>query len=252
MVNIIPFLWNIYTNFVVRREQEAKFIYCDFTESPNTRVFNKNKTVKWYISKEVYPFDYFPNYCKGFTYITNYATMKLLYEQSKLIPRLWLDDVFFSWYSAARLCLLAPHAKRCLLCWYSNERLPRSWRWNFRLQRTQDAHNFLWIFVFQDDPTGRSFTNNSIELGYNQGVDFIILYHLVILHTHRGTMENSDFTSFFTNLFGIENQKLIDMGRDLNKNEPNRAFDCILKTRSLLSKNFDDCRVIKTRVWSTE
>jgi hypothetical protein len=65
MVNLIPFVWNVYTNFVIKHRSDFKFIYCDITEFPNTRVFNKNKTIKWYTPPKVYPFDYFPNYCKG-------------------------------------------------------------------------------------------------------------------------------------------------------------------------------------------
>ncbi len=33
---------------------------------------------------------------KGFSYITNMATVRLMHQQAKIIPRFWIDDVYYT------------------------------------------------------------------------------------------------------------------------------------------------------------
>lgn len=71
----------------------SKFIYCNINEM----AYPMRKNVsKWFVDTNTYPFTLYPKYCEGFAYITNVATIQLMYEQSKIIPRFWIDDVYFT------------------------------------------------------------------------------------------------------------------------------------------------------------
>ncbi|RNA01910.1 beta-1-3-galactosyltransferase 5-like, partial [Brachionus plicatilis] len=73
--------------------KSSKFIYCNINEMAYP--MRKNAS-KWYVDADTYPFTLYPKYCEGFAYITNVATMELMHEQSKIIPRFWIDDVYFT------------------------------------------------------------------------------------------------------------------------------------------------------------
>lgn len=72
---------------------DSTFIYCNI----NDRALPiRNNESKWYVDNDTYPFEYYPRYCEGFAYITNVATIRLMQHQSKIIPRFWIDDVYFT------------------------------------------------------------------------------------------------------------------------------------------------------------
>ena len=70
---------------------ERKFIYCNFIDDA---LVKRNKESKHRVDYQTYPFEYYPRYCEGFAYITNPSTFGLIYEQSHIIPRYWIDDVY--------------------------------------------------------------------------------------------------------------------------------------------------------------
>lgn len=70
---------------------DSKFMYCHVIH--DALPIRKNVS-KWFVSNETYPFEYYPQYCEGFSYITNVPTIKLMLEQSRQIPRFWIDDVY--------------------------------------------------------------------------------------------------------------------------------------------------------------
>lgn len=71
----------------------SKFMFCNIVEKGKP---SRQRDSKWFVSYNTYPFDYYPRYCEGFSYITNVPTMKLMYHQAKMIPRFWIDDVYVS------------------------------------------------------------------------------------------------------------------------------------------------------------
>jgi hypothetical protein len=72
---------------------DSQFVYCNVNEMALPMRSNDSK---WYVDYDTYGFDYYPKYCEGFSYITNVATLKLMHSQSKIIPRFWIDDVYFT------------------------------------------------------------------------------------------------------------------------------------------------------------
>ncbi|CAF0830872.1 unnamed protein product [Brachionus calyciflorus] len=74
-------------------QKNSKFMYCNINEMAMPI---RENVSKWYVNSNTYPFSLYPKYCEGFAYITNVPTMRLMYEQSKIIPRFWIDDVYFT------------------------------------------------------------------------------------------------------------------------------------------------------------
>ena len=56
----------------------------------------RRNTSKWFVDASTYPFEWYPKYCEGFAYITNLNTVRFMREQSRRIPRFWIDDVYFT------------------------------------------------------------------------------------------------------------------------------------------------------------
>ena len=91
-VNIKPLAKHLINKFgVVNSNDSEKFIYCN---NINLASPIRNTSSKWFVNVHEYPFKYYPRYCEGFSYITNVATFRLIKEQSKLIPRFWIDDIY--------------------------------------------------------------------------------------------------------------------------------------------------------------
>ena len=76
-----------------KQNEQSKFLYCNVNDM--ALPIRKNSS-KWYVDYDTYGFDYYPKYCEGFSYITNIATLKLMHSQTKIIPRFWIDDVYFT------------------------------------------------------------------------------------------------------------------------------------------------------------
>ena len=91
-VNIKSLSQHLLEKFSIGPKQ-SKFIYCNINEMAYPM---RNNASKWYVDSNTYPFIIYPKYCEGFAYITNIATLKLMQEQSRIIPRFWIDDVYFT------------------------------------------------------------------------------------------------------------------------------------------------------------
>lgn len=56
---------------------------------------HRNKESKWYVSEEEYSHDMYPDYCCGWAYVTNIATIDIILEVSRQhVPYFWIDDLF--------------------------------------------------------------------------------------------------------------------------------------------------------------
>jgi len=91
-VNIKPLSKHLLNKFGFDTS-DTKFMYCNINEMALPVRQNNSK---WYVDYDTYPFDYYPRYCEGFSYITNVPTMQLMLDQTKIIPRFWIDDVYFT------------------------------------------------------------------------------------------------------------------------------------------------------------
>lgn len=91
-VNIKPLSKHLVNKFGLN-PIDSKFIYCNIVDNGLPARHNLSK---WRVSYETYPFQYYPRYCEGFSYITNMATVRLMHQQSKIVPRFWIDDVYFT------------------------------------------------------------------------------------------------------------------------------------------------------------
>ncbi len=76
-----------------KENEQSKFLYCNVNDMA---LPIRENSSKWYVDYDTYGFDYYPKYCEGFSYITNIATLRLMHAQTKIIPRFWIDDVYFT------------------------------------------------------------------------------------------------------------------------------------------------------------
>lgn len=74
-------------------QHQKKFLYCNI--NPKSVPVRRNNS-KWFVHPDTYPFEWYPKYCEGFAYITNLNTIRFMSEQSRRIPRFWIDDVYFT------------------------------------------------------------------------------------------------------------------------------------------------------------
>jgi hypothetical protein len=51
---------------------------------------------KWYVSPEDYPFDVYPNYCTGASYVTSPRLMNKIYKVRDAFRYFWIDDIYVS------------------------------------------------------------------------------------------------------------------------------------------------------------
>lgn len=106
-VNMRPLTSHL-INLLDENPLDTKFIYC---HAINMAKPQRKNISKWFVTDESYPFEYYPRYCEGFSYvsvlirnkfiiiytwyivtfekITNVNTIQLMQQQSKLIPRLF-------------------------------------------------------------------------------------------------------------------------------------------------------------------
>ncbi len=92
-VNIKALNKHLLVHLGLNYSNSFKFMYCSFVDKG---VPARVKDSKWYVNNDEYPFDLYPRYCEGYSYITNVATLKLIHQQSRIIPRFWIDDVYFT------------------------------------------------------------------------------------------------------------------------------------------------------------
>lgn len=93
--------------------QESVGGYCWLKEEPN-----RQRGSKWYISYKMYPRKYFPAFCSGTGYVTSIRVAKKLYEVSKNVPFLPLEDVYIG------LCLHALRMSVTTIKGFTFEKVP--------------------------------------------------------------------------------------------------------------------------------
>ncbi|XP_052720248.1 beta-1,3-galactosyltransferase 1-like [Crassostrea angulata] len=87
--------------------------YCWSKEKPN-----RQRGSKWYISYKMYPKKYLPGFCSGTGYVTSIRVAKKLYDVSKNVPLLPLEDVYIG------LCLRALRMSVTTIKGFNVEKVP--------------------------------------------------------------------------------------------------------------------------------
>ena len=77
-----------------------KHVYCSVYMNQGPR---RDKTDKWYVSREDYPHDHYPPYCEGFAYVTSPQVILELYSVALRTKYYWIDDVFITGIVAQRV-----------------------------------------------------------------------------------------------------------------------------------------------------
>ena len=75
-------------------------IYCSVYRNYSPR---RDKSDKWYVSREEYPGDKYPPWCEGFAYITKPHLVRKLYDMSLQTQYYWIDDVYVTGILAKKL-----------------------------------------------------------------------------------------------------------------------------------------------------
>ena len=75
-------------------------IYCSVYRNHSPR---RDKSDKWYVSREEYPGDKYPPWCEGFAYITKPQVVRKLYDMSLQTRYYWIDDVYITGILAEKL-----------------------------------------------------------------------------------------------------------------------------------------------------
>lgn len=70
-----------------------KMMYCHYY-SMNGMPVMREKSNKWYLSKEYFEFDYFGEYCSGSAFFLTADLAPLLFNVSKYIKFVWVDDYY--------------------------------------------------------------------------------------------------------------------------------------------------------------
>jgi hypothetical protein len=164
-VNIKLLLRNILTNEELSSRE--KFIYCNNIEHAKPI---KDKESKWRVDDKLYPFDIYPPYCEGYAYITNIKTLREMRAQTEIIPKFWIDDLFFT---------------GILLCGLDVKRL--SFKTDGLLLK---KHNSIETYFYKfwnlsnskwtDLIMGNIFRILNVNI-----VQFYSSYHFVVLHNHQ-------------------------------------------------------------------
>lgn len=164
-VNIQTLIDHLMHKFNHSVEIDDHYIYCNINDLAAPV---RQPESKWYVSFEAYPFAFYPRYCEGFAYITNVKTMRVMYEQSNLIPRFWIDDVYVSGILLHGLELTPP------LRWL-----------DFKTEFIKWAYYDFWEFK-QQEQGGVSMLRSILVwlLGQRAGrsLDDYLNNHFVILH----------------------------------------------------------------------
>ena len=83
-----------------RTNTKQDIIYCSVYRNHSPR---RDKSDKWYVSRDEYPGDKYPPWCEGFAYIVKPHLVKKLYDMSLMTPYYWIDDVYVTGILAEKL-----------------------------------------------------------------------------------------------------------------------------------------------------
>lgn len=77
--------------YISKNEFRQNFLYCEIYYEGLTRRETLNK---WYVKRNVYPFDNYPTYCSGMAYLMSPDVARKLYKASETTRFYWVDDVY--------------------------------------------------------------------------------------------------------------------------------------------------------------
>ena len=186
-VNMKSLTMHLLTKFSsVDVSRNYKFMYCNKMAMATPR---RDSGSKWRISYEMYPFFFFPNYCGGFAYITNIATIKVMQEQSQIIPRFWIDDAYVTGFLLHGLKDIE---------WF-----------HFKYSLSWSFYNF-WNMLDHSTLLSNLY-NFLISLLYMNASDLFLYEYFVVLHVH---LEHSQFDYRHLNMSGTRSVDLVrNMGQ---------------------------------------
>jgi beta-1,3-galactosyltransferase 1 len=224
VLNIFPLLSRLYFKFGLNYSRGLMY----GEVRPNVWSI-RTTNAKWYVENEKWPFQFYPKHYPGYAFIANFQTMKIIYEQSKMIPRFWIDDVYLF---------------GILMHGIIDKQVDS---FDFRSvdgDITVGLYNYWRLdseLVDYDVPD-----NKTLKLVYKQPVDFFLDKHIVIIHleffnaslVHLHSLLNS-FTSLQKS-FKTENKKLLDYN-GLYAAPANTTLHCEFKTFSDVSNTFVSC-----------
>ena len=78
-------------------DQKTNFLLCFVLKGYTPK---RNKTGKWYVTKEEYEEDEYPPYCAGPVYVTKIMTMRKILANVETLNYLFIDDVLFTGMAA--------------------------------------------------------------------------------------------------------------------------------------------------------
>ena len=139
---------DLFTNYFVIedliKKSPAMFddvMTCD--RMPFPRVVH-DKSSKFNIDKEIYPFDYFPPYCNGYSYLFPGKWAQKLYQASMREDFIFLEDVFMTGAVASRIGLRHNHIPELFTCdFYQYENRACTWRELFTAHSISDPEVLL-------------------------------------------------------------------------------------------------------------
>lgn len=85
--------WNVekVLNFLEEIDPRENVLYCQTVLKPWVE---RQENKRWYVSREVYPHEFFPEYCLSPFYAGTPVTFASLYSATSAVNHVWLDDVF--------------------------------------------------------------------------------------------------------------------------------------------------------------
>ncbi len=223
MLNLMPLLSHFYFKFGLEYPREKMFIYGDIKKK--TQPLRKSRS-KWYVNNETWSFSLYPDYFQGFGYLTSFKTVKLIYEQSKMIPRFWIDDTYF-----LGILLHGFVGKQVEFIDYRKNKI------NFRFYSLSDFNSTLLDYeIFLQ--------NKTFKLTYKQPLNFFSDNLIVILHAQRN-YRVKDFASLLVPLSKFNKSRVqndSNIVHDLFLHDKSISFNCIFKTFSLFSDKYVNCK----------
>jgi hypothetical protein len=222
VIKLIPFLSHLYFKFGLDYPLERGFVYGDIK---NNTAPLRETNFKWHVTKYTWPFSKYPNYCQGFAFLANFKAIKLIYEQSKLIPRFWIDDVYLF-----GILLYDFYGKQIDLFDFRNNL-------KFRFYRMLDLNNSLVDYEL-------SIQNKSLKLIYSQPLDFFIDSYFVVLHAQKSVKAKS-LANLFAHFNKFNKTRVENDSKHLKEflfKNKSTALDCLFKTYSKVSDKYTNCK----------
>jgi hypothetical protein len=87
-------------NTLEASSRRSNFLFCnDLTNSTPVR----SEDSKWFLSREDFPDEAFPDYCSGFTILFSADVVFKLYTVAQSLPYFWIDDLQVTGFARSKL-----------------------------------------------------------------------------------------------------------------------------------------------------